>query len=222
MDPREPFAGIGKPLRALVAVSPEGSATGRKLELWLHDRSCWFVRFLEREDRGKVLGESPQGAWWTTPSSRRPLAVGPGVRLAGGAGVPDLLGPGLSDHYRKVSERSVGRLVETELEAVEGSPAPYPRILWVAEAASGLPVRAEFRSGSGKALRGLEFRGWLDRSRRIPAEIAVADLLRASKLVVRFLAWEEISFDPAACRPEGASVRSQLPEPLRPPPQPPS
>lgn len=187
------------------------------MELWWRDAACWLLRFLGPRDAGKFLGPSDRGLWLLTPSASRPVAVGSRFGLGGGAALSDVLASGLAAAYRAQTERRVGRWVELELVA-ESPQAPYPRLLWVRDAATQLPVRLEFQASSGRALRTLEFRGWLDPQRRIPKEIAVADLNRGGKLAVRFLVWETQQLDRAACQPEGTAARAALPPPLRPPP----
>ncbi len=209
----EPFSGVTEPIRLLLELRPEGVSRGRQFELWWSERECWFLRFLQADESGKFLGQSPGGLWLATPMAARPVSVGTQVGLGGGAGLADLFGPGLLSFYRVVREHSLGELTEWELIA-ENPQAPYPKLLWVANTRGGLPVRVELRSSSGRALRSLEFRSWLDRQRRIPAEIAVADISRGTKLGVRFLSWEMRPFDRKACQPEGSSERAALPAPL--------
>lgn len=205
------FAAAPAELRLALEVGVEGRGERSPLELWRRGDQLALVRFLAPAERGKFVLRRDGETWFLAPGARRPVRMGGSFRLHGGAALDDLLGLSLARDYRVAAHEERRGVATLDLEAV-ASGAAYPRIRWVVDAARRRPLRAELAARGGKALRTVEFRSWLDAARLIPGELAVADLVRRVKLVVRFLEVEARPVPEALFDLDDPSARAALEE----------
>jgi len=205
------FARAPEELRLRLEVGAEGSERTTSLEIYRSGAGRALVRLLDARDRGKFVLRAGGETWFLAPGARA-VRLAPSYRLHGGAALDELLGLSLARDYRIAAYQETNGVGTFDLEAA-ASGAPYPRIRWAVDVARRLPLRAELRSRDGRALRVLELRGWLDARALVPAEIAIADLVRRGpKLVARFLEIDAAPLPDALFELDGNAARAALPE----------
>jgi hypothetical protein len=173
----DPFARAPKSSRARLAVSAAGKTMA--LEIWRSGESG-LVRFLDARERGKFLLRLPQGAYFIAPGAKQPIRLPPTHRLAGVVALDELLGVGIAGRYEPLAALHRGttsRIVEFELRATS-SQAPYPRLRWVVDETTRLPLRADFQLQDGRVARIVEWKAWRDRATLAPRTMTVKDVLR--------------------------------------------
>ena len=173
----DPFARAPKSSRARLAVSAAGKTMA--LEIWRSGESG-LVRFLDARERGKFLLRLPQGAYFIAPGAKQPIRLPPSHRLAGAVALDELLGVGLAGRYEPTAVARHGaapQIVEFDLRATSPQ-APYPRLRWVVDASTRLPLRADFQLQDGRIARIVEWKAWRDRATLAPRTLTVKDLLR--------------------------------------------
>jgi hypothetical protein len=149
------------------------------LEIWRSGENG-LVRFLDARERGKFLLRLPQGAYFIAPGAKQPIRLPPTHRLAGVVALDELLGVGIAGRYEPIAavrRGATSQIVEFELRATS-SQAPYPRLRWVVDPTTRLPLRADFELADGRVARVVEWKAWRDRATLAPRTMAVKDVLR--------------------------------------------
>ena len=211
------FARAPAELRLELEVGAEGGKTRTPLELFRAGPERALVRFLAPHELGKFVLRIGRETWFLAPGARA-VRLGDALRLQGGAALDELLGLSLARDYRIESYVEQNGIGTFELAALAPA-AATPRVRWVVDLARRRPRRADLLRRDGKALRVVEFRGWLDAERLIPGELAIADIARAAgKLVARFAAFDARPLDPALFALDDGGARARLPAPTGPSP----
>jgi hypothetical protein len=207
------FAAAPEELRLELAVGTEGSAARSPLEVFRAGHDRLLIRFLAPAERGKFVLRAGGETWFLAPGARAPVKMGSAFRLQGGAAVDELLGLELARDYRISGYEEANGVGTFDLEA-RARRAPYPKIRWAVDVAKRLPLRAELRSATGRALRIVELRAWLHAQHLIPGEIAITDLVRRGpKLVATFAEVQAMKLDPRLFSPTDGAARAALAEP---------
>jgi hypothetical protein len=173
----DPFARAPKSSRARLEVKAAGKTMA--LEIWRSGENG-LVRFLDPRERGKFLLRLPAGAYFIAPGAKQPIRLPPTHRLAGVVALDELLGVGIEGRYEPtaaVHRGAAARFVEFELRATSAQ-APYPRLRWVVDETTRLPVRADFQLQDGRVTRIVEWKAWRDRATLAPRTLVVKDILR--------------------------------------------
>ena len=190
-------------------------ATGAKvpLELWRKGDRLALVRFLAPKDRGKFVIRRDAAFWFLSPGAKQPVKLAPALAPAGGAALDDLLAVRPSRDYTIATVEDVKGLVTFDLVAKPGTPGA-PKVRWVADRGSRLPIRAEFRTAEDKVTRLVEFKRWKDPKKLVPAELAAKDVARGGlPLEVEFVAIEGRAVDEKLFDLADGSARAALPAP---------
>lgn len=204
------FARAPAELRLELEVGAEGAPERVPLEIWRSGPERALVRFLDPRERGKFVLRLGAETYFLAPGASRPVKLGAAFRLQGGAALDELLGLALARDYRIAAVESAGGVATFELEATSPT-AAYPKVRWAVDAARRRPLRAELRTSAGRALRVIEFRGWLDEKKLVPGEVAIADLVRGGKLVATFRAYDPRPVPAALFALDDGTARAALP-----------
>jgi hypothetical protein len=173
----DPFARAPASSRSRLRIGAGGKHMS--VEIWRSGENG-LVRFLDARERGKFLLRLPAGAYFISPGARQPIRLPPTHRLAGAVALDELFGVGIAGRYEAVGiarRDPAARVVEFELRA-DTPQAPYPRLRWVVDQGSRLPLRADFMLADGRVARVVEWKTWRDRATLQPRTLTVKDVLR--------------------------------------------
>jgi hypothetical protein len=165
------------------------------IEVWRSGESKSLVRFLGPKETGKYLLRLDAGLWFLAPGARKPVKLSPGHRLRGGASLDEILGIRYGRDYviegAEQAEEAGGPIVRLDLKAKDAR-APYPRVRYFVQRATGRPVRAEYLVQSGKTVSVVEFLEWEEGSRPAVRRLVVTPRLRSGlRAEVTLLEMEE-------------------------------
>jgi len=172
--------------RAVLLLTPQGRPEAAQLEVWRSSDERTLVRFLDPRERGKYLLYTEGELWFLAPGAQKPVKLPPSFRIRGAATLDDILGRHYSRDYRirsvgESSQSGHGR-VTFDLEP-RAEKAPFASILYVVDAASARPERAEFRLRSGRLATVLEFDEWSPGARLVPRRFTLRDALRGGSAI---------------------------------------
>lgn len=217
----DPFVSAPAELRLeLVFSSGAPGAGGAKvpIELWRKGDRLALVRFLAPKDRGKYVIRRDGAFWFLSPGAKKPVKLAPALAPAGGAALDDLLAVRPSRDYTIAALEELRGLVTFDLVAKPGTPGA-PKVRWVVDRETRLPVRAEFRTADDKVTRLVEFKRWKDPKKLVPAQIVAKDVARGGlPLDVEFVTLEARPVDERLFDPADGTARAALPPPPDPAP----
>ena len=141
-----------------------------------------LVKFLEAEDKGKYLLTVDEFMWFYLPSASRPVRVTPLQRLSGNASNGDVAQTSLVDNYNPTSmqEQVLDKVPVYLMELVaKNDGATYQKITYWVTRDTFLPIKAEYRLGSGKPSKRAIFSEYQDvNGRPMLRRQEIYDLLR--------------------------------------------
>ncbi len=186
----------GAPLAARVAVDVKGLDKAR-------------VRFLDKENAGKILVLSGNDAWLLLPGTRNPIKVPKSHRLAGGFAAGDIARTRFGEDYDAVVEREdtldSGPAAVVRLVAKKGRSPSYPVVrLWI-DRKERLYRKAVFLLASGRTAKETSFDAYRPFHGVLSlAKMTIRDALRSGTTTVTYLDYERRTFPDAAFTPQGA------------------
>jgi hypothetical protein len=175
----DPFKDAPTELRLELLFSAGASGTRVPIELWRKGDELALVRFLAEKDRGKYVVRREGSFHFLAPGAKKAVKLAPALSPAGGAALDDLLAVKPSRDYTIASVESVNTLATFDLVArPNGPPLRVPKVRWVADRTTRLPVRAEFRDSADRVLRLIEFKGWRKGKRLEPERLVAKEIAR--------------------------------------------
>src|SRR5512144_572144 len=145
----------------VTSTAPGQSAKSGMFEVAVKGRDRSRLKFLDAEDRGRVVVSVGNESWLLLPTTKNPVRVPASHRIRGGLAVADVARTSFADDYEAVVEREDdvdGRHCSVlRLTAKKGASASYPVIrVWVDEK-EGLYRKAIFLVASGRTAKETTF-----------------------------------------------------------------
>lgn len=211
----DPFKDAPTELRLELLFSAGTGGTKVPIELWRKGDELALVRFLATKDRGKYVVRREGSFHFLAPGAKKAVKLAPALSPAGGAALDDLLAVKPSRDYTIASVESVNALATFDLVAKTGGPPlRVPKVRWVADRTTRLPVRAEFRDAADRVQRMIEFKSWQKGKRLVPERLVAKEIARGGlPLDVEIVRFEPREVPEALFDLVDGSARAALPLP---------
>ena len=194
----------------VTSTDPGQPAKSGMFEVAVKGRDRSRLKFLDAEDRGRVVVSVGNESWLLLPTTKNPVRVPASHRIRGGLAVADVARTSFADDYEAVVEREDDvdgrRCSVLRLTAKKGASASYPVIrVWVDEKES-LYRKAVFLVASGRTAKETTFDAYETRKGvLVLSKMTVTDALRPGTTVVEYVDYDrrqvpDAWFDPKTAR----------------------
>jgi hypothetical protein len=208
------FSTVPERFHARLAVSRADWPRPLQVEMWRGGRDRLLVRLLDPTKAGRFLLQLGAEHYLIAPGAREPVRLGAGVSAAGGVSFEQVLGVDVERDFDVERVQTSGRIVTFHLVARPATAAARatPRVRWVVDQETRLPVRVDIVLADGRTARVVEFAGFLAGRVRVPSRLALKDVLRGGPPeTVEVAAFEAVAVPDGLFSLTDGTSRAQLP-----------